>query len=551
MTSPSQLLLQLLTLSAITAFAAGGGSAAAADAAAANAAGGANYEQPQYVCLNKMYGCAPGVDGCWDENEPATITQASIDLLLAAAGGARGSARRRLCFGYQFNVLDGFAPAAKLAALDAARALALANDLPIVVTFDALEFWQGRPDLWNWWNSSLPGFDPANALNVEWTGPSPGNATRIAWCNWGAQFRKVPHPNLNSPAFRAAAAAAVRPFAARVADWLATTLAPAGKQALLAGVKVAWEAWIGTNFFFYPGGNALVDAPPSADPTAGVAASAQLGYAALCAAGGAAACPAAGAISQAQLDGVLNAYLEFAAGVVAGAGLPRHKVLTHAGSYFGAPPTRGVLFNSAAPSVTTQARPGWSLYANAFDPRTAAGLSEALDLIDGAPWAASEWRYMGGNAGAPVAQWQAAFANTLSLRNNRMIDAYNLEDLPAEALAALQLVLAADAGCLVDSAAGLGAARLNATHVRLSWAPGAAADAATLQASSLPDALPSGALAAPSVAEAQLPGAAASFDLAHAAGGGGAPPVYWTVLSRGCGGQQLAVAAVQALPQGL
>ena len=65
------------------------------------------------------------------------------------------------------------------------------------------------------------------------------------------------------------------------------------------------------------------------------------------------------------------------------------------------------------------------------------------------------------------------------------------------------------------------------------------------QASVLPDTLPSGALAAPSVAAVQLPGGVAYFDLAAASG---APaPVYWTVLQRGCAMQQLAVAAVQAL----
>jgi hypothetical protein len=168
--------------------------APAAAIPAATAAAVSEYEQPQYLCLNKMYGCDPGVGGCWDEDMPATVTQASIDLLLAAVGGARGSAKRRLCFGWQFNPLDGSPVATKLASLDAALALALANDLPIVVTVDAFEFWQGRPDLFNWFDSSAPGFDPTNVANVEWTGPSPLNATAIAWCNWGAQFRKAPHP---------------------------------------------------------------------------------------------------------------------------------------------------------------------------------------------------------------------------------------------------------------------------------------------------------------------------------------------------------------------
>ena len=29
-------------------------------------------------------------------------------------------------------------------------------------TIDAFEFWEGAPQLWNFWNSSLPGYDPNN-----------------------------------------------------------------------------------------------------------------------------------------------------------------------------------------------------------------------------------------------------------------------------------------------------------------------------------------------------------------------------------------------------
>ena len=68
------------------------------------------------------------------------------------------------------------------------------------------------------------------------------------WADWGAQFRKAPGPNLASPAFRAAAEEAMRPFLARISTWHAA-LVPQGKQSLLAGVKCVWEGWIGTNFF--------------------------------------------------------------------------------------------------------------------------------------------------------------------------------------------------------------------------------------------------------------------------------------------------------------
>ncbi len=498
-------------------------------------------QQPQYLCFNKMYGCTTQ-PGCWNENKPASITQASIDLLLASLNGTRGTPSRRLCVGYQFNVLDGSPAAAKMASLETLLTLSLANDLPIVVTIDPFEFWAGAPQLFNWYDPLSPGFDPENAANVEWAGPSPQNATAIAWCNWGAQFRKVPHPNLASPAFRAAAAAAVRPFAARLAAWLRGTLAPLGREDLLAGVKVSWEAWLGTNFFFYPDGNAYVSSPPEQDPQTGISKSVQLGFAAVCTASPWN-CPPQGApLTQAQVDGVLQSYLEFAAGVAAAEGLPRHKLLTHAGTFFGPPPfPSSIAFNSPSAAVTTAAKPGWSQYAFAYDPARAAGLAEALGALNGAPWAATEWRYMGGNSGTPLQQWRTAMENTLGFLNNRLLDVYNWENIPEEALAAAAAALSAPPPCLVDSAANLSSVRLNGTAMALSWDPGADTDAATLLASSLPLTLPSGELAAPNLARAELPGAAAGLVLLLPAGG---PPVYWTVASRGCGGAQLAVAAV-------
>ena len=291
-----------------------------------------------------------------------------------------------------------------------------------------------------------------------------------------------------------------------------------------------------------PNPNSFTNLDPAKDPQTGISASVQVGYAAVCTGGSE--CPAAGEITQAQLDAALNSYFEFAAGVVASAGIPRHKILTHAGTFFGAVPTKTVVFNSPAPSVTTRAKAGWSLYANAFDPRTATGLSEALDLLEGAPWAAAEWRYMGGlNASLPPQQqWYAAFNNTITLRNNRLVDVYNIENIPNEALAAAQQILAESPPCLVDSAAALTSARLNATHSRLSWTPGADADSQLLSVSASPDTGFSGNLLLPDVALQQLPGSASSFDLALPE-----LPAFWTILSSGCGGTQVAVAAVAAV----
>jgi hypothetical protein len=70
--------------------------------------------------------------------------------------------------------------------------LAQLTDTPIVVQLDGEQWWANRPDLWNWWDESLPGFSPANRENVEWFGWSPDQALRIAWRNWGRQLRVRP-----------------------------------------------------------------------------------------------------------------------------------------------------------------------------------------------------------------------------------------------------------------------------------------------------------------------------------------------------------------------
>ena len=538
------------------------------------------FEQPQYVCLNKMYGCA-GSDTCWNENQPATFTQASVDAMLSSVAGKRGaSASRRLCIGYQFDVLDGSSTDVKLRSLSALMDLSMANDLPIMVTVDAFEFWQGAPDLWNWWNSTLPGFEPANVANVEWTSWSSANATAIAWCNWGSQFRKAPHPNLASPAFRQRAKAAMMPLAAALAQWYGAVLLPSGRGYLLAGVKCSWEAWIGTNYYFYPGGNGLVNSPSTGDPTTGVSGSVQLGYAALCSIGARGGAPAdcglnasraPAPLTGAQVDLILNEYLEFVGGVVADAGVPRHKLFTHAGSFFGAPPTATIAFNSPSASITARSRPGWSLYGKE-NPDAYAGLSAALDRLGlPVPWGATEWLYTGGNPGTPLQQWVAAFNNTLNWRNNRLVDVFNVRaSLPSFALAgcvppnlvpadrasvvlqwefmgataqqAAAIVLDEAPRCLVDSPGSLKAARLHKSAWALTWTAAVDAQSLQLQAASQPSMLPSGLLAAPDLAVQELDGQANGTVLALPGFPG--ERVYWTVVAVGCERAQAAVAPV-------
>ena len=109
--------------------------------------------------------------------------------------------------------------------------LADKHDLAVLVQLDGEQWWNNRPDLWNWWDESRLGFDPTNAANVEWTGWSSDHAIKIAWRNWGRQLRVLPPPNLMSAKYRAASHAAMQPLVDEVIRWQSSL--PADKSHLL------------------------------------------------------------------------------------------------------------------------------------------------------------------------------------------------------------------------------------------------------------------------------------------------------------------------------
>lgn len=509
-----------------------------------------DFDRPQYVCLNKAF------PGGWLIDDPSTFTQASVDALLAAVGGQRGGRARKLCVSFNAWTLI-MSPANEttmLRSIDALLGLALANNLPLSVSLDPTQWWQSRPDLYNFWDPDAPGYSPDNTANVEWTAPSPANATAVAWRNWGSQFRMPsPHPNFASPAFRGAAAASVRPLAARVAAWFRAL--PADKKHLLAYVRATQELWVGTNYFFYPGGNALGPTPPpGGDPTGGPGAAMQLGYAAVCGAGvggpGCSGAPGDG-VGVAQLDAVVASLAGFLAQALLDAGLPRSRLMVHTGSYFGAPPKCAAplppcVFNSPQAAVVAGAFPAWSLYTGGTDAARDAGLRAALDAVDGAPWGACEWLafFEGGH---PAAAWAAALAATQDFRNNRVVVVQNFESIQhdAGALAAVAAALAAGPACLVDAPTALAAARVNATALSVTWAApravGGPVESQTLLVSTVASTLPSAALAAPDVAALRLPGDAAA-GLVALPDGFDASEVFVQVVARGCAGAQTVAA---------
>jgi hypothetical protein len=140
---------------------------------------------------------------------------------------------------------------------------AQATDTPVVVQLDGENWWQGRPDLWNWWEPNEWGYSPANRSNVEWAGWSSEEAIKIAWRNWGNQLRVTPPPNLMSPAYRAACHEEMRVLVPIVIQWWKAL--PANQRYLFVGLKLGHESSIGVNAWYYPNGNLLLDKPAISD----------------------------------------------------------------------------------------------------------------------------------------------------------------------------------------------------------------------------------------------------------------------------------------------
>ena len=107
-------------------------------------------------------------------------------------------------------------------------------NIPVLVQLDPITFMTSRPDLWNWWDDTAPGYDPDNRNNVEWTSWSPEDAVKIGWLNWGSQIRLNPMPNLMSPEYRQAVMTQMTDLITIVKDWYDSL--PEEKKYLLGGI---------------------------------------------------------------------------------------------------------------------------------------------------------------------------------------------------------------------------------------------------------------------------------------------------------------------------
>ncbi len=365
---------------------------------------------PRYVFLNK----APGIE--WHQNRRESFTRAGFDEIRNTID-APGDPALRVGVSFVFDILRND-PEHIAESLRRFLALSQETGVPVLVNFDGQNWWDGRPDLWNWWDPTKPGYDPENADNVEWTGWDSSTAVKIGWRNRGSQIRVLPQPNLASPAVLKAHREVLGVLVPIVAEWYRALLED--EKYLLGGVKFGHEASIGVNAYHYPDGNRYLEEHPedaSHDPVYGrdhskgwTGGLATLGYAAVKAAG----IKNSGEITREDVGEVVRRYLEALCRVGHEAGLPRDLIYTHQGGTY-APWDKHLPFSAAFNRFAT---PGWSLYG--VDPRAVAPLAEELEKR-GERWAAVEWWW-----GAPdKASWRDHFERTLRFMDCRFITVYN------------------------------------------------------------------------------------------------------------------------------
>lgn len=294
--------------------------------------------------------------------------------------------------------------------------LSVKYDMPIVVQFAGINWWDARPDLWNWWDPDLPGYDPDNKYNVEWTDWNPDSAVKIGWRNWGRQLRVLPMPNLSSPDYKEACQHELMKLIPIVMEWYQKL--PPNKKHLFIGIKLGHESSIGVNNWYYPGGNELLNEPEENDPVykkdndqlpgRGMQ---TIGYAAVSTAGIA----NSGPLKEEYLTEIIRRNLEDQCRLAMKFDVPRKFIFTHAGGW-----SENETLYSAA--VNEFSCPGWSFYKYAADISGDKTAMEALSLSDAPYWGAVEYLLLGNKT---EQDWCDALNNALGIEKFRYLCIYN------------------------------------------------------------------------------------------------------------------------------
>ena len=188
---------------------------------------------------------ASGAAHVADPNEPQYLvlwgTPQQVLKLNERIGVARRGKSRLLAFGLPNTTFDNerTLPDRIRNAFQDARQ----HDIAVHLQFDFHLCWKERADLWNWFDPKLPGYNPANARNVEWSDWK-GTPNKARYLNWGVVERIGPHMCITSPVVRQEITRMVAKVIAPVLKSEIDRLKKDGKDYLFAGITVGSEPGI-------------------------------------------------------------------------------------------------------------------------------------------------------------------------------------------------------------------------------------------------------------------------------------------------------------------
>jgi len=293
--------------------------------------------------------------GAGDAGQIFAILEASVASLAGQIGATGDGRTRQLGFTLVLPVwdLEAVFPGKLATIISQAANVSLAEHLALHLSIESHYFWEARPDLWNFFDPSGPGYDPANVGNVEWTGWSQ-SGYRWRFVDWGVPMSLgAPHMCYLSTAVQAEVARLGGLIGGATRQAL-DNLADAGHPELFSGITVDSEPSL-DNY-------AVVD---QFDPAMGQlmedagAPEVELGYCAFTALGYSAESPPSDAGAAAALANQL--FVESWAGAVADAGVPSSRLYTHIAASAQGPQLE--FTNAPIPmAFIRSARPGWTTY---------------------------------------------------------------------------------------------------------------------------------------------------------------------------------------------
>jgi len=181
-----------------------------------------NATNPQYIIIEAYYGW----DTLWVKNATDAV--------------GRGTATRRLGISASIFAFDWSDDLIKQE-LDTLFSASEKNDVPLLLHIDTEHFWDNRPDLWNWWNESAPGYNPENKDNVEWSDWD--KPTNKSWINWGAPFEHAPRMCFESSVVRNEISRKHAIVVNKLNTWL-NHLSQINRTDLFIGIDAGWETGI-------------------------------------------------------------------------------------------------------------------------------------------------------------------------------------------------------------------------------------------------------------------------------------------------------------------